>query len=968
MTKKLRLHNSKQLIYNQIKRRIKYLRSHPFRISQLSFEKNFLYVSLSNRSKKKQAYLNASLVVKNMEEEELEYQVPLVHLLNEQYDHEMHACINLEKFPSLLEHGKWAFYVRNEEKDYRLLPSKSFRRDIYSFANKMVDGNRIIEPYITVKGNVSLAAKDTVLDNQIHRIPNYVDNVTTFQSSLVLEGWANFHSLDKQYIQLLIQKRDSTFHYYSPITWLSDDRWKATVSFSENDYPKGIWDYYFLLDSGQKFRIKVQDKQTLTNTDPLFYQTDKESRELKTYITKKGSLSSKSKMAFIKVRNLESEAVDNWNTKLKGSLRSYILKSHNPDVPIKMVLRQRNTEQFYEFPIKVAPDPMSEGYLFEFPFNYRDVIPFSNLENIRWDAYLQLHIYGEDHRFRLRVKSKNVAYQSRIQFRTSTIYQAFYYSTVKNHLSLSLTQLTIQRDLERFKFKDNKLLLKGYAYLDTISFKDPDAIQRYLLVRARETEEELKIPLAPKLRNKLSKGMYNYRYAGFETEVSLREVYSQLKTVDKEIYDLFIQIEYDGITRERKLGSQHYTYFKDEILKKQTVSYDGYHIRNYLTYTPRGNLKIEAISFSEAKLKYLKYGQFIDRLLNKQREIWLVGERPDTAQDTGYHFFKYCRTHYPDKEVYYVINRDSADRRNIEKFGNVLYNGSSAHLRMTALASAFIGSHDPDYFLPTKGAELYSFKKGKRVFLQHGVLGRKNVEYHRRFYKYPFHMFCVSSEPEKKLVETKMGYRQKEVKVTGLSRFDNLLKDHQEERSILIIPTWREWLKTEDDFLESEYFRRYNSLLNSKRLSELLEKYEVHINLYPHYRMQQFIDHFGGLSCERINVIKLGEKNVQEMLMENKLMITDYSSVSFDFSYMSKPVAFYHFDSDSFFRDGILRPIEETFLGNICRTEDQLLETIEHYLLENFQEDQSVAEKKHLIFSQIDQNNCKRIYENITHL
>ena len=45
-----------------------------------------------------------------------------------------------------------------------------------------------------------------------------------------------------------------------------------------------------------------------------------------------------------------------------------------------------------------------------------------------------------------------------------------------------------------------------------------------------------------------------------------------------------------------------------------------------------------------------------------------------------------------------------------------------------------------------------------------------------------------------------------------------------------------------------------------------------------------------------INYIELGDKTVQELLVEHDLLITDYSSVSFDFSYMKKPVIFYHFD------------------------------------------------------------------------
>lgn len=44
-----------------------------------------------------------------------------------------------------------------------------------------------------------------------------------------------------------------------------------------------------------------------------------------------------------------------------------------------------------------------------------------------------------------------------------------------------------------------------------------------------------------------------------------------------------------------------------------------------------------------------------------------------------------------------------------------------------------------------------------------------------------------------------------------------------------------------------------------------------------------------------INYIELGDKTVQELLIEHDLLITDYSSVSFDFSYMKKTCHFLSF-------------------------------------------------------------------------
>ncbi|WP_431804134.1 CDP-glycerol glycerophosphotransferase family protein [Halobacillus andaensis] len=200
--------------------------------------------------------------------------------------------------------------------------------------------------------------------------------------------------------------------------------------------------------------------------------------------------------------------------------------------------------------------------------------------------------------------------------------------------------------------------------------------------------------------------------------------------------------------------------------------------------------------------------------------------------------------------------------------------------------------------------------------------------------------------------------------MTGLTRFDSLLKNQDNNCSILFIPTWREWLLNERDFLDSEYYKKYKSMLQNKTLHQLLTDYDVELKFFPHYRMQPFINNFE-VKHEKIKVLRLGEKTVQELLLESSLMITDYSSVSFDFNYMAKPVIFYHFDPDSFFRKGILRPIEETFIGDICYSEDELISTVKEYVKNNFSEKASAADKKHLIFSQMDKNNCQRVYNKV---
>src|SRR5699024_2823222 len=129
--------------------------------------------------------------------------------------------------------------------------------------------------------------------------------------------------------------------------------------------------------------------------------------------------------------------------------------------------------------------------------------------------------------------------------------------------------------------------------------------------------------------------------------------------------------------------------------------------------------------------------------------------------------------------------------------------------------------------------------------------------------------------------------------------------------------------------------KRYLGLINKQKLEKLLDKYNVEIKFYPNNRAQEFCKNHLNSNQGRIQYMSLGEKTVQELLIEHDILITDYSSVSFDFSYMKKPVIFFHFDVDKFFKKGILRPVEETFIGDIAYNEDDILAKIEKIITTN---------------------------------
>ena len=99
------------------------------------------------------------------------------------------------------------------------------------------------------------------------------------------------------------------------------------------------------------------------------------------------------------------------------------------------------------------------------------------------------------------------------------------------------------------------------------------------------------------------------------------------------------------------------------------------------------------------------------------------------------------------------------------------------------------------------------------------------------------------------------------------------------------MPTWRAYISDENQFLESEYYRQWNLLLTDPRLEEYLEQNDLSAIFYPHYEVQKYLHCFHPVS-NRIVLADFANYDVQTLLKESKLLVTDYSSVFFDFAYV----------------------------------------------------------------------------------
>ncbi len=354
----------------------------------------------------------------------------------------------------------------------------------------------------------------------------------------------------------------------------------------------------------------------------------------------------------------------------------------------------------------------------------------------------------------------------------------------------------------------------------------------------------------------------------------------------------------------------------------------------------------------------------------KNKRIWLFMDLPSMADDNGRQIFTYAKDKDPHIKKYFVLKKDSKDLEDIKKIGDVLYYKSIKHRFIGLYAEKIITSHpDNNIIYPFWGNYPFfaGLLKSSTIFLQHGIT-KDNVSSWLNEYDKHLAMFLTVSKLEyKSIFKYPYNYKKEVVKLLGFPRFDKLKKE-EDSRQILIMPSWRRYLKFKSNevVLNSEFFKRFNSLINNEKLIESAKKYNYEIVFKPHPNVYDFIDLFDRNEYVRIDY---EHEKYQKVFNHGSLLITDYSSVAFDFAYLKKPVLYYHYSRDYHFN------LKESYFdyetmgfGEVCRNEDELVDFIVEYMKNNCQLKEEYEKRIKAYFLFGDQNNSMRVYDAIRRL
>ena len=361
--------------------------------------------------------------------------------------------------------------------------------------------------------------------------------------------------------------------------------------------------------------------------------------------------------------------------------------------------------------------------------------------------------------------------------------------------------------------------------------------------------------------------------------------------------------------------------------------------------------------------------------LNRKRRIWLVFEKfCSAAQDNGFYFFKWCMENLPadkKKDIYYVIDRNAKDYENLKPYaGQVLQFMSFRHLLYAINAKVYVGSDSRKHLYAWRPKpNLISIRMAARPihFLQHGVTALKRTDglFGARGSS-PMTHITTTSDYEQRIMDEFWGYSPSNAPVLGFTRWDVLEdKSTPEDKTILVMPTWRAWLeeKPEEDFIASDYFRNYMEMLGDERLNSCLEENGAKLIFFIHPKFKDYLGRFSTPS-ENVELVQFGSRPLNEIMMKCRMLITDYSSVCWDVYYMGKPVIFYQFDYDMYMEvHGSYLDMEHELFGERYTELDDVIEGIRTAIANGFTESERAREMRPKYFKYIDSDNSKRTYE-----
>ncbi|WP_033542198.1 CDP-glycerol--glycerophosphate glycerophosphotransferase [Planococcus sp. CAU13] len=360
---------------------------------------------------------------------------------------------------------------------------------------------------------------------------------------------------------------------------------------------------------------------------------------------------------------------------------------------------------------------------------------------------------------------------------------------------------------------------------------------------------------------------------------------------------------------------------------------------------------------------------------NGDKKIVLIGGNlGEKYEDNAAVFHKYLIENYQDRATAYWLYDPKKSTSEGKQAANAVALGSFRNYLLFFRADYTFHGHSLMYDIaPSVDKFLFLNRKTKITHISHGIEGFKKILIQKEdvpLLKRTDYFNCASNyEKDLKLKEWKIP--EHKLIVTGFPRFDRFGPNEPAPRvqKILMMMTWREWLfdLSEEEFVESAYFKNTIGLISHEGIRKLIADNDLHMRVALHPFMRKFEKHFTGLDHPEsgIEFLDFNHSSIERAIIENDMLLTDITSVSWDFLYLNKPIIFNMFDKEEYMaRRGTYLSLDTDLYGYKADS----IEEVHHFLKKIVEENITTNEwylKAPQFIDYFDRNNCERLAKRV---
>ena len=370
------------------------------------------------------------------------------------------------------------------------------------------------------------------------------------------------------------------------------------------------------------------------------------------------------------------------------------------------------------------------------------------------------------------------------------------------------------------------------------------------------------------------------------------------------------------------------------------------------------------------------------RWIPKDDRIWIFGSWNGTQyNDNSKYLFRYANKHCPDiRAVWLTRSKDTLKTIRNEGYEcHMMYSWHGvivairAHSAILSRAKAedlpiYISPYSTNIVQLWHGTPLKKLGRDKKICSaddKGSILVSINKLIRRLLFPQSnnnYSVFIASSEEVGGLLESAYGHWMKPgaIKITGYPRNDTLhgrLSVDDAKRGIYV-PTFRDWDRNGETLFNSYGF-------DAEKLDLILSKFHTKLDMKLH--PETVLPEQVSLSFNKSkNISFVQYTDIYEHLGEYDFIITDYSSIYFDFLTLNRPVIFAPFDHDQYVSGrGLYFNYHDVTPGIKAFSWDDVLSAIEE-IVDGSDDYKQQRESINIRFNTYrDANNCQRVVDEI---